>query len=62
VTCPAGKRLVGGGAQIWGANAEAALDESFPVDATKWRATAYEVNATASNWHLVAFAICAVAS
>jgi hypothetical protein len=32
------------------------------VDATKWRATAYEVNATASNWHVVAFAVCAVAS
>ena len=37
-TCTAGKRLVGGGAQVYGANAEAALDESFPVDATKWRA------------------------
>ena len=62
VTCPAGKRLVGGGAHVYGANAEAALDESFPADATKWRATAYEVNATAVNWHLVGFAICAVAS
>ena len=61
-TCPAGKRVIGGGAQVYGANAEAALDESLPVDATKWRATAYEVNATAENWHVVAFAVCAVAS
>ena len=61
-TCPAGKRIVGGGAQVYGANAEAALDESFPVDATKWRARAYEVVATADNWHVVAFAVCAVAS
>ena len=46
VTCPAGKRVVGGGAQVYDANAEAALDESLPVDADTWRATAYEVNAT----------------
>ena len=62
VTCPEGKRLVGGGAKVHGANAEAALDESYPLDATKWHATAYELNATAGNWHLVGFAICAVAS
>jgi hypothetical protein len=62
VTCPAGKRLVGGGAQVYGANAQAALDESLPVDADTWRARGYEVNATAENWHVVAFAICAVAS
>ena len=62
VSCPAGKRLVGGGGQVYGGTNDVALDESFPMDDTKWRVTAYEINATASNWHLVAFAICAVAS
>ena len=62
MTCPAGKRVVGGGAQVYDAAGDAALDESFPMESTRWRARAYEVNATASNWHLVAFAICAVAS
>jgi hypothetical protein len=59
VSCPAGKQVIGGGAQLWNAGSDVALDESFPKDATTWRATAYEVNATGTNWHLVAHAICA---
>ena len=62
MTCPAGKRVVGGGAQIYGATGDAALDESFPLDATRWHARAYEVNATGDNWYVIAYAICAVAS
>ena len=62
VTCPAGKHLIGGGAHIYDAAGDAALDESYPVDSTKWHARAYEVNATALNWHLEGFAICAVTS
>ena len=58
-TCPAGKQVVGGGAHLWNAASDVALDESYPASATKWRATAWEVNATAANWHLVAYAICA---
>lgn len=57
--CPAGKVVVGGGAHIWNAATDVALDESYPSGAAKWRATAYEVNATGANWHLVAYAICA---
>jgi hypothetical protein len=59
VSCPAGKKVVGGGAHIWNASSDVALDESYPMSASAWRATAYEVNATAANWHLVAYAICA---
>jgi hypothetical protein len=59
ISCPAGKQVVGGGAQVWGAGSDVALDESFPMNVTTWRATAYEVNATGVNWHLVTYAICA---
>jgi hypothetical protein len=62
VSCPAGKKVIGGGAQVWGAGSDVALDESFPSTATTWRATAFEVVATAVNWHLVAYAICASAA
>jgi hypothetical protein len=60
VSCPAGKKIVGGGALGLNAGGNLALDESWPVNATLWRARAYEVNATASNWSLRAYAICAV--
>ena len=60
-TCPAGKVVVGGGAHIWNAPGDVALDESYPAGTSKWRATAWEVNATGANWHLMAYAICAAA-
>jgi len=59
VSCPAGKQVVGGGAHVWNAGGDVALDESYPSGATTWRATAYEVNATGAAWHLVSYAICA---
>jgi hypothetical protein len=59
VTCPAGKQLVGGGAEVIGASGDVALDESYPNTQTTWIARAYEVNATADNWSLAAYAICA---
>ena len=60
-TCPAGKTVIGGGAHIFDASGDAALDESYPPR-PRWHARAYEINATAANWHIAAFAICAVAS
>ncbi|MCP9487417.1 MAG: collagen-like protein [Gaiellaceae bacterium MAG52_C11] len=59
ISCPAGKKLVGGGAHIWDAATDVALDESYPANPTTWRATAWEVNATGASWHLQAYAICA---
>lgn len=58
-SCPAGKQVVGGGAHIFNAATDAALDESYPASATTWRGTAWEVVATAANWKLRAYAICA---
>ena len=52
-SCPAGKKVVGGGGHVWGAGGDIALDESYPMSATTWRATAYEVNAPAADWRLV---------
>jgi hypothetical protein len=57
-TCPDGKRLIGGGARKLQGGGDLALDESYPAG-TKWHAATYDVNPTAVNWHLEAFAICA---
>ena len=60
----AGRRLrrpstrIGGGARSFNAGGDLALDESYPAG-TKWHAATYDVNPTAVNWHLEAFAICA---
>lgn len=58
--CPAGKRVIGGGATLVGAYGDIALDENTPVNATTWRAMGFEVNATGANWSVRAHAICAV--
>jgi hypothetical protein len=64
-TCPAGKRVLGGGATIIGAGIDGpVVTQSQPVgaDATSvdsWAATAVEVGAYASSWRLIAYALCA---
>ena len=60
VACPAGKRLIGGGARLYNGGSFVAVDESYPLNDTTWRATAYEVNPTGANWSVRVFAICAV--
>jgi hypothetical protein len=62
VTCPAGKKVVGGGGQVVGGAGDVALDESYPLNATAWRAVANETNATAAAWFLSAYAVCATAA
>jgi hypothetical protein len=57
--CPTGKKVVGGGAAVYEAGGDVALDESLPVTTTSWRATTFEVNATAELWAVRAYAICA---
>jgi len=57
--CPAGKRVVGGGAGLFGAGGSVALDESWPLNDTTWRARGSEVNATGVSWYVRAYVICA---
>ena len=59
VNCPIGKKLLGGGARLVNEGGKLALDESYPVTATQYRATGYELTPTAGNWRLDVFAICA---
>lgn len=64
VDCPAGKRLVGGGAGAWGRAMisiprEVALTASHPLDEDSWLAAAQEIAATETEWFLRASAVCA---
>jgi hypothetical protein len=60
VACPAGKRLLGGGARLNPTLPQVALQQSFPDNDNIYRATAREIVGTGSNWSLTVFAICAV--
>lgn len=63
VNCPAGKRVVGGGARVTGAGAsEVAVSEAYPSSAAQWVTLAREVNTTGSSWTLAAYAFCAAGS
>ena len=64
VSCPTGKRLVGGGAGAWGramiySVAGVALTANQPVDERTWVAAAREINPTDVDWGLQAKAVCA---
>jgi hypothetical protein len=64
VRCPAGKRLVGGGAGAWGRAMifvpdGIALTASHPNDDTGWLAAAHETVPTEQDWFLRANAVCA---
>ena len=61
-SCPAGKRLLAGGASLSGSIlGSVALYRSAPVSVggTQWTAGASEMNANPSNWRLAAYAVCA---
>jgi hypothetical protein len=61
VTCPAGKKVVAGGARATGAAAtEVAVSESYPSSATQWTTLAREINAVGSPWMLTTYALCAI--
>jgi hypothetical protein len=62
LTCPTGKRLLGGGARVNAGSPNVAIVAAFPDNDNIWRATAREVVATASTWTLTAFAVCANAA
>lgn len=61
--CPAGKKVISGGAQVFVAGtpiAPVALMANFPSDTLDgWAATAEEMGATDAKWFVTAFALCA---
>jgi hypothetical protein len=59
-SCPAGKRVLGGGVAILPANvAGVAITSSYMSNPTTWTGSAREIVATASDWSLNAVVICA---
>ena len=62
IACPAGKRLIGGGARVNGGSPKVALCASFPDNDNIYRASATETDAFIPSWSLTVYAICAVAS
>ena len=66
MACPAGKRLLGGGARLNGAGASppvnVAIQASFPDNDNIYRAVGREVTATNATWSLTVFAVCANAT
>ncbi|MEP7225276.1 MAG: hypothetical protein ABI783_09995 [Actinomycetota bacterium] len=62
IACPAGKRLLGGGARVNGGSPKVALWASFPDNDNIYRANASETDAFVPSWSLTAYAICAVTS
>ena len=63
-TCPSGKRVVGGGAQVTGSGSnKVSITQSFPdSNGDRWNGNAVEVVATGASWQLYAYALCAVVS
>lgn len=63
VNCPAGKKVVGGGARVTGSGAaEVGVVESYPNSPTQYAALAREQDVTGSPWTLTVLAVCANAS
>jgi hypothetical protein len=59
-TCPAGKRVIGGGARALGAaGADIAIKETYPPTTNQWAAAAKEINAVGGAWTLHVQAFCA---
>ena len=59
VDCPSGKRVLGGGIRLTGADGSVAVDSSRPLDADTWIGAGREVNPTAVNWSITVYAVCA---
>jgi hypothetical protein len=62
-SCPAGKEAIGGGVRLEGNLPEVSVTGSYPVASgaarTGWAAVAHETGATAENWSVEAFVVCA---
>jgi hypothetical protein len=61
--CPSGKEAIGGGVRLNGELPEVSVTASYPLSSgnsrTGWVAIAHETGATAENWSVEAFVICA---
>jgi hypothetical protein len=60
VTCPAGKKAVGGGAEVSLSSEPVALRLSYPFDGATsgWFGRAYETTPTSDSWFLLVYAVC----
>lgn len=61
-TCPAGKRLLGGGARLNPSLVGVGIAQSYPDNDNVYRVTAREFTATPNSWSVTVFAVCATAS
>jgi hypothetical protein len=60
VTCPAGKKVIGGGVELSGAGrARVTVTENKPAGDNAWEAEAFEAVNTTATWKVVVHAICA---
>jgi hypothetical protein len=62
VTCPGGKRLLGGGVRLNPVLPQLAVQQSFPDNDNTYRANVREVAVTGASWSITVFAVCANAS
>jgi hypothetical protein len=62
MTCPAGKRLLGGGVRLNPLLSQLAVQQAYPDNDNIFRATVREVTATGSSWSITVFAVCATAT
>jgi hypothetical protein len=59
-TCPAGKKVIGGGVELSGAGrARVTVTENKPTGDNAWEGEAFEAVNTTATWKIVVHAICA---
>jgi hypothetical protein len=62
IACPAGKRLLGGGARLNPSLVGVGIAQSYPDNDNVYRVTAREFVANPGSWSVTVFAVCAIAS
>ena len=58
VTCPAGKRIIAGGATVYSASNDVALTESSVDNLIAWQARGVETDYTDEKWSLRVWGVC----